>query len=86
MSQVHQLMFGQLSAHETSARSFIFMLNTGAKLVYGVCVLSDALNNSLPSFVRPFHKVRARGIPPPLLFLHWDGEDECFALLTLAGV
>mmetsp|Transcript_21107 Transcript_21107/g.81926 ORF Transcript_21107/g.81926 Transcript_21107/m.81926 type:complete len:637 (-) Transcript_21107:41-1951(-) len=56
MSQVHELMFGQLSALETTARSFVFMLNTGAKLVYGVCVLSDALNSALPSFIRPFHK------------------------------
>ena len=40
-----------MSDFERTSNSFIFVLNCGEKLLYGVCVLSEELEDYKPSFI-----------------------------------
>ena len=75
LSGFNSVVFGSLSQIETSERSFIFLLNTGEEVHYGVCVHNREFNSSLPSFM-------ASASPNVLKHRAARASNRCYCLIS----
>ena len=75
LSGFNSVVFGSLSRIETSDKSFVFLLNSGEEVYYGVCVHNKEFNTSLPSFITP-------SSPNVLKSREAQASNRCYCLIS----